>query len=622
MDKRAGPLTKRPAYPLSAVVGYEDAKKALLCALASDEVRAVLVKGPAGTAKSTLARGLDGLREGAGLVNVPLGISEEQLAGGLDLESTLARGAVTMSPGLLERAHGQILYVDEVNLLPERVIHQVLDEPFWSEGERPAVRSAKRQYLVVGTMDPTEGELSPHILDRFDLCIEMSGGLDLSQRKEVVRRRLRYESDPEGFAAAFGRNEEDMRRRVMAARERVPYTSMAPGIVEVVSQLVRDLGCEGSRGDISVVRAALAYAAFDGRDQATMDDVREVAGLCLDHRRRCQDERPANAPEEGPRERGDQQGNASSGDDRLGSEAPADDAGGEERRSGGREAPDQIFSVGPPLPVANLLTGRSRPKPDEGVVRSGRRDQAISASSGRYSTSRTPRGRPRDLALDATIRAAAPYQRSRRRDGMAIVIHGSDVREKVRTRRRGTRILFLVDASGSMGARQRMIMVKGMVFSMLEDAYRKRDLIGLMTFRKDTADLLLPMTKSGSLAFERLREIPTGGRTPLAKGLLEAYRSLGPPGPKDGRDSTVLVVLTDGRANVPIRGGDPFKEAMEVASLILSAGIRAVVIDTGSGYPRIDRAERLSGALGARYFRLEELSSQGLAESVNRAVFG
>lgn len=279
---------------------------------------------------------------------------------------------------------------------------------------------------------------------------------------------------------------------------------------------------------------------------------------------------------------------------------------------------DQVFSVGRSFVVIDYLGDEKRMK--SRTSGHGRRDRTITSDrSGRYTRFQIPQGRIRDLAFDASIRAAAPYQRTRYRNGLAVVLDPSDLREKVRERKRGTRVLFLVDGSGSMGAHQRMVAVKGAILALLQDAYQKRDEVGMIAFRKNDAEVMLPLTRSVDLAYRKLEQMPTGGRTPLALGLSKGYelllrdRSCGP------WDRPVMVILTDGRANVPMGDGDAFQEALSMAQKMAGSGIRFVVVDTGSSLPRMDRAIRLCKALEGTYFQLEELDAGYLASSV-RAI--
>jgi magnesium chelatase subunit D len=258
-----------------------------------------------------------------------------------------------------------------------------------------------------------------------------------------------------------------------------------------------------------------------------------------------------------------------------------------------------------------------------GRCQQGKRDRTIRMDGhGRYISARTPQGRPKDLAFDATFRAAAPYQACREKRGLAIAIEPSDLREKVRMGRRGSTIMFLVDASGSMGVKERMATVKGTVLNLLTDAYRKRDSVGLVIFHRDSADVLLQPTRSVEGAYRRLRDIPTGGKTPLALGLAKAGEVLLAHMARVKMADPSLVVISDGRANVPLDGGDPFGDALGIAKELSRTSIRTVVVDTGTGLPRIDRGERLAQALGGSYLRLEDMNPNHLARSIRAAASG
>lgn len=612
----------RHGYPFTAVVGQDTVKRAVLCALASDSVNAVLIRGPAGTAKTTIARALDGLVPGSKVITLPLNATEEQIVGGMDLEAALMSGEKKAQAGLLARADGNILYVDGINLLPERLVHTVLDASCQKRNlvEREGISwSHECRFLLVGTMDPQEGELSPHLMDRFDICVSVSSIDRIEERMEILRRGLRYERDPSTFQNHYRSSEEEVGRSVLKARGRVPYVIIPPGHYDAIAKLCHDLGVEGHRGDIALARTASALAALKGRDQVILDDLQEAVPLCLEHRRN--DRAPENAP-------------PPPGGQNDGPEPPSDERPGEEKEDRGEDraspppvdAPspsspsstgsrEQVFAVGRSFMVVDYIgDGGKRRKDTSGH---GRRDRTITSDrSGRYTRFRVPQGPVRDIAFDASIRAAAPYQRSRPRGDLAVALDMQDLREKVRERKQGTKILFLVDASGSMGARQRMTAVKGAVLALLQDAYQKRDQVGMMAFRKDSADLVLPLTRSVHLAGRKLEQLPTGGRTPLALGLYKGYELLLKDSP---RERPVMVIMTDGRANVPLGGGEPFQDALAVAGKMAGSGIRFIVVDTGATLPRLDLALRLCGALEGTYFRLEELDADYLASSV-RAV--
>jgi magnesium chelatase subunit D len=244
-----------------------------------------------------------------------------------------------------------------------------------------------------------------------------------------------------------------------------------------------------------------------------------------------------------------------------------------------------------------------------------------SNSSGRYARSRIPSEKTHDIAFDATVRAAAPYQKSRDHSDLAINIQNQDVREKVREMRAGCTILFLVDASGSLGVRKRMTAVKGAILSMLRDSYVKRDRIGMMAFRRDSAELILPPTRSVEYSYRKLEEMPTGGKTPLSEALVTVNEYMTSYSRAHMGEMCYVVLITDGRANVPLAEGvNANEEVLKLAEDMVIPQVRWVVIDASAGFIRFDNAERLAQALGGTYFRLEDLNADRLAESVRAVI--
>ena len=506
-------------------------KKAILCGLVSNSINAILLRGPAGTAKTTLARAMDGLVQGQRVVNLPLNSTEDQIVGGLDFEAALRTGEKKALPGILHRADGNILYIDGINLLPERLVHLVLDAGNRQINlvEREGVSwKHECRFLLIGTMDPEEGELSSHMMDRFDICVTVSASDSVEERMEVLRRGLRYEKEPIDFLKEFLADEEELRTSVRMARERAPYMIIPSGHLDAIAELCRDLGVEGHRGDIALARTASALAALEGRDQVILEDLQEAVPLCLEHRRNDPPQEQADETPPPPRQN----------DEPSPSQPPEREDKEDDQRPPSEEmeppvppsrqdasVKDQVFSVGRSFVVIDYLGDEKRMK--SRTSGHGRRDRTITSDrSGRYTRFQIPQGRIRDLAFDASIRAAAPYQRTRYRNGLAVVLDPSDLREKVRERKRGTRVLFLVDGSGSMGAHQRMVAVKGAILALLQDAYQKRDEVGMIAFRKNDAEVMLPLTRSVDLAYRKLEQMPTGGRTPLALGLSKGYELL------------------------------------------------------------------------------------------------
>jgi len=637
-------------YPFSAIVGQEDLKLALLVNAVSPEVGGVLVRGEKGTAKSTAVRALAGLLPGirvisgcpyscdpaapnpecpAGphpsdapvetrpvrLVELPVGASTDRLAGTLDIERALSEGKKAFEPGLLAAAHRGILYVDEVNLLSDHLVDLLLDVAAmgvnYVEREGVSVRHPSR-FILVGTMNPEEGELRPQLLDRFGITVEVSGSPDPADRVEVVRRRLGYEADPEGFSALWSAADEDLASSVESARLRLPEVGLEEDILFRISTLCAELGVDGLRGDLVTAKTARTLAAWDARSEVVIDDVKRAAVLALSHRRRRGPfEQPGIEPEElenalsedpdppdGPD--GGMAPPARSEDDEVSSSVR--DSEPSETRTGAGEKSHASSEPFEPVRLEASEKGRG------GSL--GRRGRIV-GESGHPVGDREPEGNPRDVALAATVRAAAPHQRARGREGPGIEVRPGDLRQHIREGREGNLIVFLVDASGSMAARTRMSAVKGAVLSLLNDAYQRRDKVALISFRGEEASILLPPTSSVELAASRLEDLPTGGRTPLAAGIEKTAEVLKRERLRDRERRPLLVLLTDGRATA---GPDPHPAAARLRSL----GATSFVVDTEEGYVRLGMAGELAGALGARCLRLEELRADSLVELIER----
>ncbi|MGW3650682.1 putative cobaltochelatase [Streptomyces sp. NPDC000878] len=656
-------------FPFTAVVGQDDLRLALLLNAVSPAVGGVLVRGEKGTAKSTAVRALsallpavdvvsgcrfscdpggpdpacpDGPHEAgayesraARMVELPVGASEDRLVGALDIERALAEGVKAFEPGLLADAHRGILYVDEVNLLHDHLVDLLLDAAAmgasYVEREGVSVRHAAK-FLLVGTMNPEEGELRPQLLDRFGLTVEVAASREPDQRVEVVRRRLAYDDDPAGFATRWADEESAVRARIVAARELLPSVRLGDGALRQIAATCAAFEVDGMRADIVMARTAVALAAWAGRTDVLAEDVRQAALLALPHRRR---RNPFDAPgldENKLDETLEEFGGQGSGEDEdpdpdPGSDGPGggggggqapesggpeeDDSaaqpeageGGEPQPSGGGAGEQQPVRAGEPFRTKVL----SVPGVGEGAA--GRRSRART-ERGRTTGSRRPQGALTKLHLAATVQAAAPHQLARGRVGRGLVVRRDDLRQATREGREGNLVLFVVDASGSMAARQRMSAVKGAVLSLLLDAYQRRDKVGLVTFRGASAEVALPPTSSVDAAAVRLESLPTGGRTPLAAGLLKAHDVLRVERMRDPARRALVVVVTDGRAT---GGPEPVALAGRAARLFAAEGVASVVVDCESGVVRLGLAGQLAGELGGTAVTLDELRAESIA---------
>lgn len=659
---------RRNVLPFTAIVGQEIMKRALILNAVNPGIGGVLIRGEKGTAKSTAVRALadvlpeidvvrgcpyscdptgdggvcsacaekkavgDGLeteRRRVRVVDLPLGVTEDRVVGTVDVERAIREGKVTIDPGILAAVNCGILYIDEVNLLDDHVADVLLDAAAMGVNvvEREGISfSHPARFILVGTMNPEEGELRPQLLDRFGLQVTVEGIADPAERVAVVRAAEAFERDPGECREAYGAEQEELRRGIAAARTLLPSVTADDAVLNAVAEACIRLGVMTHRADIAVVRTAKTIAALDGRTAVTRDDVREAMELALPHQMR---RKPFEEPRVDPEQLDEALKNSGSGHDHSPRDGGGDTAGdehpdgseGEPPPSGGGGAHETVFPVGNPVDVGKVSLPERRDTLERQRT-SGRRLETFSAGNvGRYASARYPTGTG-DVALDATLRAAAPHQKVRDHKGMAVAVQKEDIRERVRVGKISVACVFVVDASGSMGALTRMESAKGAVLSMLLDSYRHRDRIGLVAFRGSSADLLLPLCSSVDLAQKRLEDLPTGGKTPLAAGLAKGMEVLLQERRKNGEIIPMMVVISDGRANVPL-AGDVRHEVVGIAEELRSQGIRTVVIDTeetGDSFLefRLGYCRAVAEHAGGGYYSIADLSA-GLLHDITAA---
>lgn len=675
---------QRIGYPFSAIVGQEKMKLGLLLVAVNHRLGGILLRGEKGTAKSTAVRALAALlpeievvvdcpfscspaaRTGycpecqrklvsgeklktftrrVKICELPVSATEDRVVGSLDFEYAIKYGKPRFEPGLLARANRGIIYVDEVNLLDDHIVDVLLDAAASGINvvEREGISYVHpADFLLVGSMNPEEGDLRPQLLDRFGLCAPVEGCSDLRERVEIAVRREAFDADPSGFLQKWRPEEERLREKISEARRRLPSVIIPEELLIVAARLCLSANVAGHRADLILAAAARAHAALNGRTEVTEEDLHAVADLVLFHRAReasrheeqpeppekpAEPEEPKEPPEEEAGEEQPEENFENSAEQaEKGSSPPCGEKTREENRQEDSErgnddlppslaAPrDVVFAVGSPFNVRRIVFRRDR------QVRkgSGRRSRTRTAQKvGRYVRSILHR-QNNDLAFDATLRAAAPHQLRRRRKGVAIAIETADLREKVREKRIGNFLLFVVDASGSMGARQRMVETKGAILSLLLDAYQKRDKIGLVAFRGAGAEVLLPPTNSVELGHKLLAELPTGGKTPLSAGLCKAYEVARTHLYKDPYISPLLILISDGKANVSLGPDRPVAEARRAAEMIRAEGrIKTLVVDVEPpGFLNFGLARELAAALGAEYYKIDDLRADTLVQAV------
>jgi magnesium chelatase subunit D len=673
-----------PLFPFTAIVGLERMKRALVLNAIYPAIGGVLISGERGTAKSTAVRALAALlpkiavvadcpyscdpehpdeaclscreRHARGeslpvtirqvrMVELPVGATEDRMLGTIDIEAALQDGTYRFEPGLLAAAHRGILYVDEVNLLPDHLVDALLDVAASGVNvvEREGISfTHPARFILVGTMNPEEGELRPQLLDRFGITAEVLTLRDPELRYEVVRRRLAFERDPGGFRHDWELQEQEEAERIREAARSLPRVQLDETLARSIAETCASAGVDGLRGDLVIHKAATALAAYAGRLRVSEDDVQEAVALALSHRRRRRPfEPPVSSP---PRLPPQQPGNAAQ-------EPPPD------REQSSPTAPGKTQSSPPkaqdshrssplqPSPLMGEGQGGSEASGDDGTewhfaprgdgmlphIALQSRPRSSQAGTRRAGSQEGQRGRrigvrpagtrvDGSLALDATIRAAAKFQPARRQarsvqEPLPDPLHPLIIRRPdwmMKLRRTPTQHLYIlvVDSSGSMAAYQRMAQVKGVLLGLLREVYRHRDGVAVIAFRGAQSELLLPPTRSPEAAQAFLETLPTGGRTPLAHALLRVEALLTSERRRRTAWVPILVLVTDGRPNRGLTRTDPLQESLSICRRLASSSLHAVVVDTEVGMIRLGLARQVASALSAPCVRLEQLQRE------------
>jgi magnesium chelatase subunit D len=573
-------------------------------------------------AKLAEGKQLEKTKRSTSVVELPVGATEDRLVGTIDIEKAIKTGEKHFDPGILAQANRNILYIDEVNLLDDHLVDVLLDAAAMGMNfvEREGISfSHPSHFVLIGTMNPEEGELRPQLLDRFALSVEVKGIPYKEARAEIIRRRIAYEADPDVFIAAQQENQEILRQKISAATKLLPQVKLSSQMLDLITQISTDFAVDGHRADITMYKTACTIAAFNGRTDVTEQDVKEAAELVLPHRQRRQPFENPHLEQDKIEEIIQKWDQNQQTPQTKNEESSGQNNTPEQQQPKEQEKPtkEQVFQAETPYTVKPFVP----PVLDE-IQRghTGRRSKTLSSSKkGRYVDSKIPNGPVNDLAFDATFRAAAPFQKRRKQEscaGTALLLESCDLRQKVRESKMGNLIVFVVDASGSMAAQQRMIATKGAVLSLLLDAYQRRDKVGMIAFRRDTAELILPPTNSVDLAEKYLAKLPTGGRTPMAHGLKLGVETIKNFMRCDREAVPLLVLVSDGRANVNLHGGDPVEEAKMVARQVAGAGIPSIILDTEQDFLSFGLAKQISDEMGGKYMRLEELSAAPIASAV------